>query len=582
LNQKNAVLKSQLINFLVEAGINITPKTLELILTLDSPQLSVEKIVKEINFLPNFNGALTVDILKKLSVKEIQKVLKRDVLNPIPKLDESRDLSRKENSLDFNSEIKSSQSKSQLVRERLKLPKNKLSSSDSNDINSEAKKNDVRINSSAKSSLSFKPDAKDYDFDYRILKDPTGKLYTNGAYEDFYDMTTDKYNTLKNLMKKRPEVLSAVDIKRINRLTNSAEVSTMGLIKSIRTTKNDNFLLVLEDLTGELNVLINKDIENKNDLKTIERTVCDQMIYIEGNYKPSDQGKQGIVFVNSFTKIDIPTDFKPNTSIDPISIALISDTHIGSREFEESLFRRFIEFLNGNVGNKNIRSIAERIKYIIINGDLVDGIGVYPNQFDDLLIPDIYQQYTKSMEFLSDIPEYIKIFYVSGNHEPVRNAIPRPAVPKQYCQEFFDIDVQCLGNPSLINTHGVNTLIYHGEGMHDLNMLIPNLDINKPVEAMKEFLISRHLAPVFGEKTQLAPVSKDWLIIDSIPDIFHTGHVHINGYGKYRNVSLINSGCFQAQTDFMRSFGIVPTIGIVPIVELDTLKPQILDFKKQI
>ncbi len=582
MNQKNAVLKSQLINFLVEAGINITPKTLELILTLDSPQLSVEKIVKEINFLPNFNGALTVDILKKLSVKEIQKVLKRDVLNPIPKLDESRDLSRKENSLDFNSEIKSSQSKSQLVRERLKLPKNKLSSSDSNDINSEAKKNDVRINSSAKSSLSFKPDAKDYDFDYRILKDPTGKLYTNGAYEDFYDMTTDKYNTLKNLMKKRPEVLSAVDIKRINRLTNSAEVSTMGLIKSIRTTKNDNFLLVLEDLTGELNVLINKDIENKNDLKTIERTVCDQMIYIEGNYKPSDQGKQGIVFVNSFTKIDIPTDFKPNTSIDPISIALISDTHIGSREFEESLFRRFIEFLNGNVGNKNIRSIAERIKYIIINGDLVDGIGVYPNQFDDLLIPDIYQQYTKSMEFLSDIPEYIKIFYVSGNHEPVRNAIPRPAVPKQYCQEFFDIDVQCLGNPSLINTHGVNTLIYHGEGMHDLNMLIPNLDINKPVEAMKEFLISRHLAPVFGEKTQLAPVSKDWLIIDSIPDIFHTGHVHINGYGKYRNVSLINSGCFQAQTDFMRSFGIVPTIGIVPIVELDTLKPQILDFKKQI
>jgi DNA polymerase II small subunit len=582
LNQKNAVLKSQLINFLVEAGINITPKTLEIILTLDSPQLLVEQIVKEINFLPNFNGALTVDILKKLSFKEIQKVLKRDVLSPLPKLDESRDIPKKGNRVDFNIEIKNSQSQSQLVKQHIEIPKNKLSFSDSSDFNNDAKKKDVRINDSAKSSLSFKPDAKNYDFDYKILKDPTGKLYTNGAYEDFYDMTTDKYNTLKTLMKKRPEVLSAVDIKRINRLTNSAEVSTMGLIKSIRRTKNDNFLLVLEDLTGELNVLINKDIENKNDLKTIERTVCDQMIYIEGNYNPSDQGKQGIVFVNNFTKIDIPTDFKPNTSLDPVSIALISDTHIGSREFEESLFRRFIEFLNGNVGNKSIRSIAERIKYLIINGDLVDGIGVYPNQFDDLLIPDIYQQYAKSMEFLSDIPEYIKIFYVSGNHEPVRNAIPRPAVPKQYCQEFIDIDVQCIGNPSLINTHGVNTLIYHGEGMHDLNMLIPDLDINKPVEAMKEFLVSRHLAPVFGEKTQLAPVSKDWLIIDSIPDIFHTGHVHINGYGKYRNVSLINSGCFQAQTDFMRSFGIVPTIGIVPIVELDTLKPQILDFKKQI
>jgi DNA polymerase II small subunit len=581
LFQKDAVLKRQLINFLAEAGINVTPKTLEILLNLDAPRLLVEQIVNEVNFLPNFNGALTEDVLKKLSINEIQKALKRDVLNSIPKLDDPLDVTEKQNPLDLNIGMDNSQHYSDLEQRDIVMPKDLSSFSNFSDNSDKPIKNEIRINDSAKTSLSFKPQAKYYDFDYKILKDPTGKLYTNGTYEDFYEMTLDKYNTLKNLMKKRPDVLSAVDIKRINRLTNSAEVSTMGMVKSIRRTKNDNFFLVLEDLSGELNVLINKDIENKNDLKTIERTICDQMIYIEGNYNPSDKGKSGIVFVNKFTKIDIPTDFNPNTSLDPVSIALISDTHIGSKEFEESLFRRFIDFLNGEVGNKKIRSIAERIKYIIINGDLVDGIGVYPNQFDDLLIPDIYNQYAKSMEFLKEIPEYIKIFYVSGNHEPVRNAIPRPAVPKQYCQELFDIEVQCLGNPSLINTHGVNTLIYHGEGIHDLNMLIPDLDINKPVETMKEFLISRHLAPVFGEKTQLAPVSKDWLVIDSIPDILHTGHIHINGYGKYRNVSLINSGCFQAQTDFMKSFGIIPTIGIVPIVELDTLKPQILDFKKQ-
>ena len=75
---------------------------------------------------------------------------------------------------------------------------------------------------------------------------------------------------------------------------------------------------------------------------------------------------------------------------------------------------------------------------------------------------------------------------------------------------------------------------------------------------------------------------EDWLVIDTIPEIFHTGHLHINGLSRYRNVTLINSGCFQAQTDFMRSFGIDPTIGIVPIVELDSLKTSLLDFKKQI
>jgi DNA polymerase II small subunit len=60
--------------------------------------------------------------------------------------------------------------------------------------------------------------------------------------------------------------------------------------------------------------------------------------------------------------------------------------------------------------------------------------------------------------------------------------------------------------------------------------------------------------------------------MDNIPDIFHTGHVHINGTGKYRHVTLVNSGCFQAQTEFMNSFGIHPTPGIISIVELDTLK----------
>ncbi|MFX1274009.1 MAG: DNA polymerase II small subunit, partial [Promethearchaeota archaeon] len=80
-------------------------------------------------------------------------------------------------------------------------------------------------------------------------------------------------------------------------------------------------------------------------------------------------------------------------------------------------------------------------------------------------------------------------------------------------------------------------------------------------------------------RTQIAPTSQDWLVIDKIPDIFHTGHVHINGRDKYKNVTLINSGCFQAQTDFMKSFGISPTPGIVPIIELDTYKCSEIDFK---
>ena len=88
------------------------------------------------------------------------------------------------------------------------------------------------------------------------MKDPNGKLFTNGSFDDFYEMTIDKYNSLRNLMRNRTEVLSATNIKNIIRLTNNAEVSTMGLIKNIRFTKNKNYLISLEDLTGEINVFV--------------------------------------------------------------------------------------------------------------------------------------------------------------------------------------------------------------------------------------------------------------------------------------------------------------------------------------
>ncbi len=390
----------------------------------------------------------------------------------------------------------------------------------------------------------------------------------------------DKYNKLRTLIKKRPEASSATKINNIFKLSQSVEISTLGLVEGIRQTKKGNFLFTLEDLNGKISVLVQNKSENIESVKIIQRTLNDQMLFVKGLYNPGENGRKGIIFASYISKIEIPTDFQPNLSPDPLSIALISDIHIGSKEFEEGLFDKFIKFLNGKSNNKALREKAGRVKYLVINGDLVDGIGIYPNQQEDLIIADIYKQFKKASDILSEIPDYIKIFFVSGNHEPVRNAIPRPAVPKKYCEDLVNMGVKLLGNPSLIKTHNVNTLIYHGESMLDINRLIHDLDIAKPIETMKEFLICRHLAPTFGEITQIAPISTDHLIIDKIPDIFHTGHIHINGVGKYRNVTLVNSGCFQSQTDFMKSFGIIPTPGVVPIIELDSLDFLSLDFKK--
>ncbi|MBY8988327.1 MAG: metallophosphoesterase [Candidatus Lokiarchaeota archaeon] len=578
--QKQVILKK-----LVNSGINISPKMLECVLNLENPIKSINILIKETSFIPSFKSHLTETIVHEISNEELQKTLKRALSKslslPLKEGADSKITVTLNESIpeNFKQEIDPIKVE-QIIETSIPEEINHVIPNSSLTKNTQSIKKKAKIHESTKSVFKFRPAAKEYDSQFEILSDPTGKLYTNGGYDDFYELTLDKYNKLRNLMRKRPEASSATNINNIYRLSNSVEISTVGLVEKVHETKKGNFLLSLEDLTGKISVLIQNNSKNLEYVNIIERTFNDQMLFVKGLYNPGENGRKGIIFANHISKIDIPTDFKPNVSPDPLSIALISDTHIGSKEFEEELFKKFLKFLNGKSSNKINRENAGRIKYLVINGDLIDGVGIYPNQKEDLIVSDIFDQFKKASELLSEIPDYIKVFYVSGNHEPVRNAIPRPAVPNKYCEDIINLGIKCLGNPSLIKTHNVNTLIFHGESMHDVNRLIHDLDINKPIETMKEFLICRHLAPVFGEKTQIAPISNDMLVLNKIPDIFHTGHIHINGMGRYRNVTLVNSGCFQAQTDFMRSFGIIPTPGIVPIIELDSLNYYQLDFKK--
>ncbi|MFX1594637.1 MAG: metallophosphoesterase, partial [Promethearchaeota archaeon] len=451
MKDDNLNLKEVVIKEFVNSGINLTPSILELLLKLDEPLKKVKLIIKNISFLPSFDSHLTIDVLYKISNPEIEKALNQVLLKEVQsKAIQNQELKKNlyEESLNSNGYIEIEETKSQTSgvfknAEKLNIQQeNQEKNFIVNEIGNESLlgtlKNKTRTTpyQSSKSTLAFKPSAKEYDFNYKILKDPTDKLYTNGTYEDFYNLTLDKFNRLRELIRKRPEVHSANNINNILRLTNKVEISVIGMIYDIHKTKNGNFFLTLEDLTNSINVIIRKDSENQENVKIAERCLNDQMVYVEGTYNPGDNRKSGIIYCNYISKIDIPRDYQPNMSTSPLSIALISDTHIGSKEFEENLWNRFIDFLNGKIGNKKQKEIAGKIKYLIINGDLVDGIGVYPNQKSDLIISDIYKQFEKAKEILSGVPDYIKIFYSSGNHEPVRNAIPRPAVPKKYSAEL--------------------------------------------------------------------------------------------------------------------------------------------------
>jgi DNA polymerase II small subunit len=226
-----------------------------------------------------------------------------------------------------------------------------------------------------------------------------------------------------------------------------------------------------------------------------------------------------------------------------------------------------------------LRNIASHVKYVLIAGDVVDGIGVYPNQAKELAIRDVNKQYRLAARYIEHIPDYIEVIITPGNHDAPRKALPQPPIANAFLETLAESRrVHSLGNPCVLGLHGVEVLMYHGRSLDDVISTVPDMNHKHPEKAMRLLLQARHLAPLYGGKTPISPECKDCLVIDRVPDVFHAGHVHALEYANYRGVLTLNSGCWQGQTDYMAKNGFSPTPAEVPVVNLQTLEVTVIPF----
>ena len=213
----------------------------------------------------------------------------------------------------------------------------------------------------------------------------------------------------------------------------------------------------------------------------------------------------------------------------------------------------------------------------MIAGDLVDGIGIYPGQENELTIKNIYEQYEAFGAMMRDLPSRMKIIVSPGNHDVVRGAEPQPVLPDAFTKKFPDNCV-LVENPALVNLQGVRVLMYHGRSIDDMIGLIPGASYEQSGLMMQEMLQRRHLAPAYGRRTPIAAGKIDRMIIDPLPEILHTGHVHIKGITTYRGVLGINAGTWQSQTKFQKQMNVNPTPALAVVVDLQTLIPETFSF----
>ncbi|MFP4633057.1 MAG: DNA-directed DNA polymerase II small subunit [Halobacteriales archaeon] len=383
-----------------------------------------------------------------------------------------------------------------------------------------------------------------------VRGDVTGRSTCTGELDDFVDLFRSRYRVLRDVLDGRlsPRTVASV--------TGGRATSLVGLVGDVRRTRSDNRLVELEDPTGSINVVLSGD-----DVGVADSLVRDEVIGVEG--RASSDG--GVVYADEVYLPDVPRDNEPSTADRDVEAVLVSDVHVGSDTFVEDLWSDFTSWLRDR----------DSVEYVLVGGDLVEGVGIYPGQDDELVTADLYSQYEECAERFRELPDDVEIVAITGNHDTVRLAEPQPALPEEF-QKPFDSHVRFTGNPSTVSIEGVDVLMYHGVSLNPFAELLPDVSIESPETAMRHMLRKRHLAPMWG-RVRLAPERQDYLAIDEIPDVLHTGHTHTVGADVYRGVRTVNTGAWQSQTDYQRAMNIQPDVGYAAVLDLSSLD---LDFKR--
>lgn len=468
------------------------------------------------------------------------------------------------------------------IKNHINPEENKVAVIDFGDI---GKIDDTKINRLSSSAAAVVEYSSSFDQNsHKIILDPTPNINTGEGVEGYAALFRSRFEKSHRILALRPESKRIIQIASVKHNTNNAKAGksyssrtegnfvrnpssvVAGLLMSKRSKKN-GIELVIDDYSGTMSALAVTE-----ELKKLAMTLTlDQMVMLEIDNN-SNKSTQGFTIKN-LASPDIP-DHLPNRSKAEYYAVLISDLHVGSKYFMETEFMRFLTWLSSSEDE-----LVRKIRFLCIGGDLIDGIGIFPNQDKELLELNTSKQMVHAIDLLAKIPKHIKVFIIPGNHDPGRRSLPQPSLPRKDADKLYSFEnFTMLGNPAFLELNGVKVLMYHGQSLDDIIATTPGLSYSKPAEAMKVLLKARHLSPIYGQRTPIAPEQEDMMVIAEVPDVFHSGHVHVIDVGNYRGTLIVNSGAWQAQTKFQQTMGIMPTPGFAILINLATLQPFQMDF----
>src|SRR5918911_1298777 len=240
-------------------------------------------------------------------------------------------------------------------------------------------------------------DSFSVDNGYKVISDPTLHVNTSEGVEGYTALFRSRFEKSLRILALRPDSKRITKISSIKQKINDSRKNksndikdslngnpssiVAGLLMSKHSKKN-GLEITIDDYTGTLSALaVSEELK-----KQISTLALDQMVMLE--VENATKGIQGFVIKN-FASPDIP-DHISNKSKSESYAVLISDLHVGSKYFLETEFVRFLNWLSSTNDE-----IVRKIRFVCIGGDLIDGIGIFPNQDKELLEMDTAKQMTR-------------------------------------------------------------------------------------------------------------------------------------------------------------------------------------------
>ncbi len=560
---------SQKLRKLVAEGYQLTPEAFSYLNSLENVDFVIDEIL----------SSGTAKLI--LSIKDINEIIKQEDEKEVKSSDDIVTITIKEEDVTIKEEdvtIKEEDVLSEIeIVEIEPIEIELIESSDSKDSSVKSKEQSFPKERKIQTEIR----SEGISTDLEVIYSP--KITKNVASaESFRQYFENRYDVIKSYFSKRRDITNRVTISDLEPTKDIDKVALIALVTKIHRTKKGYVIFNLEDLSGNITARIN--ISSPDLVQTSQFILEDSVLCFIGNWRKETE-KYGSAMLNITDVLwpDIPYTHKhkPNHSYEDVLSLHISDIHVGSKNFAGKLFHRVINLINGHLEDEKYNRLGRKIKYLFVAGDVVDGIGVYPGQKDDLVIDSIQLQYHLATEYFDLIRKDVEIIIIPGNHDGARSAEPQTPIQKEFAQDLVELDnVHLLGSPCYLKAHNVEIMLNHGNSILDINAAIPAIPHETSIPAMREMLKNRHLVPIYGKRTPIAPTPVDELIISRIPDIFHTGHTHIAGDDRYKGVLLLNSGTFQYQTSYQKSMNIQPTTGLTYLVNLKNLERSEINFQE--